>query len=77
MGKTGLAVVVSSIALGSTYLYALPSAGNGYGYKGYRGYDRPSSAWYWGDGEVYSGPSARNGSRGGPGHYGGGLSGGK
>ncbi len=77
MGKTGLAVTVTSVLLGGSYLYALPAANQGYGYMGYGGYHRGPSAWYWTDGSIYREPSARSGSLGGPGHRGGGLAGGK
>ncbi len=77
MGKTGLAVTAASVLLGGSYLYAFPSADQGYGYMGYGGYRRAPSSWYWGGPDVYHGPSARGGSLGGPGHRGGGLAGGK
>ena len=77
MGKTGLAVVAASTLLGGTYLYALPSANQGYGYMGYRGFNQGPSRWDWHDPGIYREPSARTGSRGGPGHRGGGLSRGK
>lgn len=77
MGKTGLAATVTAVLLGGTYLYTLPSASRGYGYMGYGGYHRGPSSWYWSDAAVFRGPSARNGSLGGPRHRGGGLAGGK
>lgn len=77
MGKTGLAVAATTALLGASYLYALPSASQGYGYMGYRGFQRGPSMWYWANSNIYRTPSARTGSQGGPGHRGGGLAGGK
>jgi len=76
MGKTTLAAIGTTVVLAILYFAAFPSAARGYGYAGYGGHPRPSF-WYWGGPPVFSNPSAREGSLGGPGHRGGGLAGGK
>ena len=74
-----LKVTLLSILLSMLFFASFASASRGWGYPGYRGVY--SSGWgrsfYWGGPSTYYGPSARGGSLGGPGHMGGGLSGGK
>ena len=54
-------------------------ASRGWGYPGYGGgyYGGWGRSFYWGGPSTYYDPSVREGSLGGPGHAGGGLSGGK
>ncbi|MDH5721552.1 MAG: hypothetical protein OEZ13_13175 [Spirochaetia bacterium] len=61
-----------------SFFAAFSYASRGWGYIGYNGFHSGSRHWgYWGGPRTYFGPSARSGSLGGPGHRGGGLSGGK
>jgi hypothetical protein len=62
MGKTGKAVLISSLVLGVTYFSLMPAAANGYGYMGYRGYHSGPSFWYFGGPSTYYGRDVRSGS---------------
>ena len=78
MNKTWLAIIVASGILAVIYISMLFPASRGYGYMGYYGYHRSPSFFYMGGPRVFhERPSVREGSLGGPGQTGRGLTPGK
>ncbi len=78
MNRTRLAIIVAGGILGLIYVAMLFPASKGYGYLGYYGYHRSPSFFYFGGPRVYHArPSVREGSLGGPGQTGRGLTAGK
>ena len=60
MNKTGKAVLIVSLVLGTIYFGLWSMASNGYGYMGYYGYHRGPSLWYWGGIPTYHNRDMRN-----------------
>lgn len=77
MGKTTIAVLVTTFMLGVTYFAMMPAAANGYGYMGYRGYGYGPSFWYFGGPSTYYDRNVRSGSVSGARRLGGGPGSGK
>jgi hypothetical protein len=75
--STTIAVIITTVVMGISYLALLPSANAGYGYMGHRGYHHGPSFWYFGGPSTYHGTSARSGSISGPNNRGGGPGSGK
>lgn len=73
----GIVTIGILVVMGVLFFTAFSFGTRGYGYAGSRGYHRGPSFFYWGGANTYHNPSARAGSVGGPGHLGGGTSGGK
>lgn len=73
----GTRVVALAIILIILFVWVLFYSIRGWGYMGYRGYHHGPSFFYMGGPSIYHQPSNRDGSISGPGHRGGGFSGGK
>lgn len=78
-GVVGAIVLLVFVAiLIGGFISAFSSSQRGWGYPGYNNrYLTGASFFYTGSARLYSDPSVRNSSVNGPGHRGGGLSGGK
>jgi len=78
--ETKIAVVLAVALLGGVYAFSIFPAYNSAGYPSAseRSYRTGTSYFFWGgSGRIFSRPSARSGSRSGPGVRGGGFRGGK
>jgi len=70
--------VITTVAiLGLVYFLLFQPASNGYGYYGYRGYNKGASRWYMGGPRTYYDRNNRGGSISGSGRRGGGPGSGK
>ena len=74
--QTGAGLLMLIIGMAVLFIALMSFSMRGWGYMGYGGYGYGPSFMYFGGPSIYHGASVRSGSVGGPGHRGGGISGG-